>query len=144
VRRRAVEPASSAGNGWSAPILGNSYYPSLDKHLPIIIGPYIKGSEDKPPAGLSALPELFLHRLPQFLVRHVQVALRRLQIRVTEKELNRSEIEAPRNLVVGCEREPRREVSFRRPAGSTKRLTLADRITSSTKPEFRQLISTRS
>jgi hypothetical protein len=43
---------------------------------------------------LFPVPELLLHRLPQFLVRHVQIPLRRLEIRVAQQKLNRPQIQA--------------------------------------------------
>ena len=46
-------------------------------------------SPDLPQAtgGLFPVPQLLLHRLPQLLVRHVQISLRGFQICMTEQEL---------------------------------------------------------
>jgi len=37
--------------------------------------------------------KLLLHRLPQFFIRHVQIPLGRLEIRVTQQKLNRPQIQ---------------------------------------------------
>src|SRR4051812_27020678 len=44
--------------------------------------------------GRMSTPELLVHGAPQLFIGDIEVTLRRLQIRVTEKELNRSEDEA--------------------------------------------------
>ena len=41
----------------------------------------------------SSRPELLMHRPAQFLIGDVEVSLRRLQIGMTEKQLNRSQVE---------------------------------------------------
>src|SRR5260221_2008520 len=60
-------------------------------------------NESRSPRGRLRLagPELPLHRLPQFLVRHVQIPLGRLEIRVTQQKLNRPKIQAARQPAAG-------------------------------------------
>ena len=46
------------------------------------------------PPGRTSTPELLVHGAPQLFIGDIEVSLRRLQISVTEQELNRSKIEA--------------------------------------------------
>jgi hypothetical protein len=45
-------------------------------------------------AALFPAPQFLLHRPTQFFVRDVQIPLRGLEIRVAQKELNRSQVQA--------------------------------------------------
>jgi hypothetical protein len=40
-----------------------------------------------------SVPQFLLHRCPQLLVGHVQISLRRLEVSMPEKQLNRSQVE---------------------------------------------------
>jgi Transposase IS116/IS110/IS902 family len=46
------------------------------------------------PGALAALPELFVHGLPQLFVGHVQVPLRRPEIGMAQKQLDGTKVEA--------------------------------------------------
>ena len=45
--------------------------------------------------GRSSRPELLVHRPAQFLIGDVEVSLRRLQVGMTEEQLNRAQVKAP-------------------------------------------------
>ena len=54
----------------------------------------VNGSFKKAYSLLLTAPELLLHRLPQLLVRHVQIPLSRLEVCMTQQKLNRPQIQA--------------------------------------------------
>jgi hypothetical protein len=53
----------------------------------------LAGPAEKAPAGLFPVPQLLLHRLPQFLIGDVQIPLRRLWVRMAQQKLNRPQIQ---------------------------------------------------